>query len=82
MGAIFRAAMLYLLRSVVIDDRHVVGVAVPPGETNPPLVIDADTVLPSAIATQFFQAVAGRDAKVVECLRRVDRDKLAEHRPP
>jgi len=67
---------------MVIDDRHVVGVAVPPGETNPPLVVHADTVLPGAIAAQFFQAIAGRDAKVVECLRGVDRDELAEHHPP
>lgn len=73
--------MVWLLSAVVIDNRHVVGIAVPPGETNRPLVVDADAVLPGAIATQFLQAVAGRDAKIVGRLRRVDRDELAEHRP-
>src|SRR5690242_6065280 len=44
MGAIFRAAIVPSSNSVVIDDRDVVRVAAPPGETNPPLVVDADTV--------------------------------------
>jgi hypothetical protein len=39
-------------------------------------------VLPGAIAAQFLEAVAGRDAEVVECLGRVDRDEFAEHCPP
>jgi len=67
---------------MVIDNRHIVGVAVTPSETDPPLVVDADAVLPGSIAAQFLEAVSGRDAKIVESLRRVDRDELAKHRPP
>src|SRR4051794_3542179 len=67
--------------SVVIDDRHVVRVPVAPDETDPPLVVDADAVLAAPIATEFFQAIPGRDAQVVECFSRVARDELTEHRP-
>jgi hypothetical protein len=66
---------------VIIDDRHVVGVAIPPSETDPPLIVDANAVLPGPITAQLLQAVSGRDAKIIQDLRRVDRNKLPEHNP-
>ena len=67
---------------MVIDNRQIVGVAVTPRETDPPLIVDADAVLRGSIAAQFLKAVAGRDAKIVESLRRVDRNEFAKHRAP
>jgi hypothetical protein len=66
---------------VVIDNGDVVCVAVAPRETDPPLVVDADSVLSDSIAAELLQAVARWNAKVVECFGRVDDDKLAEHDP-
>jgi hypothetical protein len=58
-----KSAMASLRSSVVIDDLHVERVAVPPDEAEPPLVVDADAVLASAIAAERFEPVAGRGAK-------------------
>ena len=37
---------------VRVDDRYVIGVSVPPGEADPPLIVDADAVLPAPIAEE------------------------------
>src|SRR5262245_16279757 len=80
MGIIFRAAIASS-SSVIIDNRDVVRVAVAPGETDPPLVVDADAVLPGAITAQLLQLIARRDAQVVQDLGRVDCDEFAERDP-
>jgi hypothetical protein len=40
-----------------------------PFEANPPLIIDADAVLPGSVTPQSFQTVAGQRAKIGEALR-------------
>jgi hypothetical protein len=35
---------------MIVRDLHVVGVAIPPDETDAPLVVDADAVLAFAVA--------------------------------
>jgi hypothetical protein len=57
------------------------GIAVPPVETNAPLVIDSDAVLPSPIAPQLFQSVAGRTPKVRERLGTVQDEQFPQHDP-
>jgi hypothetical protein len=49
---------------VVIRDFDVVGIAVLPPETDPELVIDANTMLPSPIPFEAFEAIAGWDTQV------------------
>lgn len=71
----------HVVSSVVVHDRDVIRVAVPPDETHPPLVVDPDAVLAGAVAAQLLQTVARWDAEVVERFRRVDRDELPEHDP-
>jgi hypothetical protein len=39
-----------------------------PDETNSPLVVDADGMLSLPTASQCFQAVAGRQTKIIEAL--------------
>jgi hypothetical protein len=39
-------------------------------------------VLSQAIAAEFFQAIPGRNPKIVERFCRVDGDELAEHDAP
>jgi hypothetical protein len=43
---------------VIVDDLDFVGVSIPPDETEPPLVVDANAVLSFASPTQRFQAIA------------------------
>lgn len=51
---------------MIIDDLNFVGVAVPPYETDAPLIVDANTMLPFAIALQCLEAVAGRYAQILK----------------
>jgi hypothetical protein len=51
---------------MIINDLNVEGVAVLPHETNPPLVIDTDTVLPLAIAFQRFESISRRRRQVLQ----------------
>jgi hypothetical protein len=51
---------------MVINDLHVVDISLSPGEANPPLVIDPDTMLFLAVAFQSLKPVAWRDLQVLE----------------
>ena len=55
-----------------MDDRDLVRVAFAPREADPPLVVDANAVLPDPISAELLQAVAGWDARVVEGFGSVD----------
>ena len=44
---------------MIIGNLDVVGISVPPHETDPPLVVDADAVLAATIALQSFETVTG-----------------------
>jgi hypothetical protein len=45
---------------VIINDFDAMAMAIAPSETDPPLVVNADRVLPLPPATQCFQAIARR----------------------
>jgi hypothetical protein len=51
---------------MVINDLDVVDISLSPGEANPPLVIDPDTMLPLAVAFQSLKPVAWGDLQVLE----------------
>jgi hypothetical protein len=51
---------------VVVGNLDIMGVAVPPAEAEAPLIVDADGVLPIPIPGQLFQAIARRNAQVLE----------------
>ena len=51
---------------MIVHDLDVVGVAAPPDEADPPLLVDADAVLAAASTLQRLEAVAGRNAQLLE----------------
>ena len=55
---------------------NVMRLAVSPNETNPPLVVDANTVLPGAISLEHFEAVTWRNPKFPESPGCVEVEKL------
>ena len=63
---------------VIIHDLDVKGVPIPPSKADAPLVVDADTVLTSAIGRQFLETIAGRDPEILERGRRIELDQFAE----
>jgi len=53
-------------RSVVIHNFNTLGIRVLPGKTHAPLIVDADAVLPSAVARQRLEPVAWRNSQVIQ----------------
>ena len=66
---------------MIINNLDPEGVHVSPPKADPPLVIDANTVLAGAIALELLQTIAGRDAEIIELLGGVDDAELPEHEP-
>lgn len=64
--------------SVVINDLDVKGVSVFPDETDTPLIVDPDAVLPRAVAAEPLEAVARRNQKVLERLSAVKDQQLSQ----
>jgi hypothetical protein len=62
---------------VVVDDLNLVGITVPPYETDTPTLIVADTVLALPISGELLQAVARRKAEIGEALGVVEHAELA-----
>jgi len=62
---------------VIIDDPHLVGVAVEPLEDHAPLVVDADRMNRPQAALQLLQAVRRRQPQVVQPGGGMDRLQLA-----
>jgi hypothetical protein len=57
---------------VVVHDLNVPRGAFSPFEAYPPLIIDADAVLPMTVAEQRFEAVARRHSQVVDSPGSID----------
>jgi len=51
--------------SVVVDDFHVVGVAVAPAKADSPLLGYPDAVLPVSITAKSFEVIVGWHSKVL-----------------
>jgi hypothetical protein len=64
---------------MVVHDLDVKRIAVLPSEADAPLIIDANTVLSSALPAQLLESVPWRDAQIIERLGGVDDDQLAQH---
>jgi hypothetical protein len=63
---------------MVIDDFDIPCVAVAPFKTYSELIVDADAVLSGSVTGQFFQPVAGGNAKEVQRSGGVKLLKLAD----
>jgi hypothetical protein len=64
---------------VVVNEFDIMSITVPPAETDPPLIVDANTVLPGAVATELLEPVAGRSPKVVKRFRSIMNNQLPKH---
>ena len=61
---------------MVIGDLNVPCFAIPPPETDPSLIVDANAVLASSITPQSFEAIARRWAQIIKPNSRVNHQKL------
>ena len=67
---------------MIVDDLNGVGVAVIPSETDPPLIVDSNTVLPCAISAQLLEPVTWGQPQILEPQRGVHVAELPEHHAP
>jgi hypothetical protein len=65
---------------VIVNDLDVEGVCTFPAKADPPLIVDADTVLPFALALQRFESVARRYPKIIESKRSMQVQQLPARR--
>ena len=56
----------------IVDYLDLPSVAITPDETDPPLLVDANAMLPKPVAAKGLQTVAGRYPQIVETASRVD----------
>jgi len=64
---------------MVVNDLHVIGIAIFPAKADAPLIIDANTVLPGAIPVKLLQPIAGWGPEINEGLGRINDRQLAQH---
>ncbi len=64
---------------MVVNDLDVVRIAIRPAKANPPLVVDPDTVLSSAVALELLEPVPWRHTEVVQGLGGVHGHQLPQH---
>jgi hypothetical protein len=64
---------------MVVNDLDLMGIAFQPSEVDAPLVIDPNTVLPSAASSQLLEPVPPRHAQIIESLSGIDEYKPAQH---
>jgi hypothetical protein len=67
---------------VVVRDFDIVGISILPPETDPILVVDPNTVLTRAVATQAFQAIAWGNIQFAEFPHAVDLGEFTPHGRP
>ena len=61
---------------MVVDDLDFPGVTIAPDETDPPSVVDANTVLIGTVGTESLETIPGRRAQIIEPTSRIDRQEL------
>ena len=69
-----------VIRSVIVNNRHVVRVGACPHEADPPLIVDANAMLAGSLAFQLFEPISRKRTQIVETLRGIDREQLTQHR--
>jgi hypothetical protein len=70
-----------LIFSVVVGYLHVVRIAINESETNPPLIVDRDRMLPLPVPFERVEPVAGRRTQIAKPSGKVDIFQLS-HRAP
>ena len=67
---------------MIVNNLDLVGIAILPPKADPPLLIDANTVLSGPIASEFLEAIAWWRPEIVEGAGGIHDDELSKHCPP
>ncbi len=66
---------------MIIDDLDVIAVTITPDETDSPLLVDADGMLPLPVSVQGFQLVSRRKGEHTQLRRRMQLQQLPQRNP-
>lgn len=66
---------------MIVDDLDIVGVPVFPREADSPLIVDPDAPRALSISGQRFQPVPGRNPKIFETFRRIQKQQFSASGP-
>ena len=66
---------------MIIDDFHIVAMALTPDKTDSPLIIDPNRVLPFPIASQCFQLISRRRSQNAQLRRSVKLEQFPQGNP-
>src|SRR2546425_12330605 len=75
---LFRFAHLFPALSVIIHDFYLVAMPIAPNETNPPLIVNPDRVLPFPVAAQCLQLVSWRRCQHAQFRRGVQLQEFSQ----
>jgi len=53
---------------MIVADLHIMSVSIEPNETDPPLIVNSDAMLPPPVAFQSFQPIARENRQVLQNL--------------
>src|SRR3989344_9095952 len=79
--AVFVIFLVIRSSLVIINDLYLIRIAAFPSETNAPLIIEANAVLPRAPPGKFLQTIARRHAEIRELRRSIEHPQFT-HRAP
>jgi hypothetical protein len=65
---------------VIVDDFHIVRIAVTPSKANPPPVVDTDAELTRPVPYKFFKPIPWYRSQVIKRFGRVQHQQFAECR--
>ena len=63
---------------MIINDLHIVRAVLDPNETNTPLLIDPDRMLPPPIAAKRFEPVTRNRRQIIQRRRRIEHVELSQ----
>jgi hypothetical protein len=66
---------------MIVDDFHIVAMALTPDKTDSPLIIDSNRVLPFPIASQCFQLISRRRSQNAQLRRSVKLEQFPQGDP-
>jgi hypothetical protein len=69
---------LFFFPLVIVDDFHIVAMALTPDKTGSPLIIDPNRVLPSPIASQCFELISMRRSQNAQLRRSVKLEQFPQ----
>lgn len=62
---------------MIVHNLYLVGVSVFPDEANPPLIVDADAVLPLPVSRKGLKSIPGRYSQVIQIHSVMEHHQLA-----